>query len=126
MSKMILRCTEECEEGALSGTPAHEAFIHGYNIAERSLEGVAIRVFHTPAGGLDAEICLPDARLKSLFIDKEEVLREVLEWIEGGHFDVLASTRDLCDDHMMIYDPSLPNDAQACRVSPSFTVRSKV
>lgn len=124
--KMILRCTEEDDQGARTGVPATEAFIHGYHVAERSLEGVAIRIFHTSNGRLDAEVCLSDNQIKDRLVNPDEVRRETLALIKTGRFDILSSSRELSDGDMMIYDPSLPHDAQACRVAQDFVVRDSI
>jgi hypothetical protein len=124
MAKMIIRCTEEDESGGLAGVPAQEAFFDGYQIAERQLEGVPVRIFHTPDGALDVEVCISAKTAKYLFLDLAEVREETLERIERGGFDVLASTKDLSDDDMMIYDDALSYEQQAFRAAPSFKIQS--
>ena len=123
MTKIIIRCTGENQKGATTAVPAQEAFIDGYQIAERLLEGVPIRIFHTETKEIDVEICLDDKQMNSLCIDKDEIRKEVLLGIEEGRFDVLGSTKDMTDDDMSIYDDDLPNKRQAFGASPKFVLQ---
>lgn len=120
MTKFIVKCTQEGDGGALRAVKAREAFIDGYQVAERLLEGVPIRIFHTDEGTIDAEIVLEKELIKSMYVNVEQVRAEVLDDIENGRFDVLASSAKLADDDMSIYDDALPPGDQAFGCAPGF------
>lgn len=123
MTKMIVRCLQEDLNGVLLAEPAREAFIDGYAVADRLLEGIPIRIFRAQSGALDVQVCIAPSLAKQMFVDIEQVRKKVSERIEGGEFDLLSSSRKLSDNDMLIYDDALPTDQQAFNASPAFSIR---
>lgn len=120
MAKKIIHCTSFDTSGVLTAKTVTEAYINGYQVAERFLEDVPIRIFHRKDNEIDAEIILDNQTLRSLRINKKSVRGQVLAAIENGEYDVLSSTIEMDDDDICIYDDALSLEAQPASYSTNF------